>query len=101
MTTRSAALSIIGLAAGLAGCVTHPGGKPYLTNKAFARAAAACHVISQGVHHVLGSEIPHGNYKLASGIAQADDDDSQACMAKALTGYRYDYLGEEMTPTRP
>ena len=82
----------------IAGCAAQPGAKPFLTPKAFAHAATKCHVVSQGVHHAKGGDLPYGDYLIpnATGAARSDEGQSRACLQQRLRHYRYDYLGEEI-----
>lgn len=96
---RSTAFSIAAVALFLGGCAVQLGHKPYLTTSAFQRAAATCNVISEGVHHAIGSKLPYADYRLPIGGAHVDHDDgTHECLAKALTNYRYDYFGEAFAP---
>ncbi|NIJ06827.1 hypothetical protein FHS31_000409 [Sphingomonas vulcanisoli] len=82
----------------VAGCVAQSREKPFLTPKAFVRASANCHVVSKGVHHSLGSEVPYAQYLIptATGEARSDEGQSRLCLQRALSHYRYDFLGEEI-----
>ena len=87
----------VGLSLLAAGCVTDRTAKPYLTQRAFERAAATCHVIPLRVRHSLGTKVPFADYRPGADLDRAQDH-THECLADALRGYRYDFFGEEMPP---
>jgi hypothetical protein len=80
----------------LAGCVSAPKGKPLLTNRALARAAAKCDVKSLGIHYTRVSKVPYGDYLVPPFEVDKGPDDrpSAECMRGALKAYLFDFLGQ-------
>ncbi len=80
----------------LAGCASTPKGKPLLTNRALAWAAAQCNVKSLGVHFTRNSKVPYGDYLAPPAEVDKGPDErpSTQCMLGVLKGYRLDFLGQ-------
>jgi len=94
---RQRVLLIASVPIALTACATRLGSNPYLTKRAFERAAALCNVVSKGVYHSRHTKVPFARYRLKSGVARLDHDDgTHACLATALTNYQYDFFGEAM-----